>query len=98
MADYNAQIGSASHHALRDKTDKSLLITMPYNVEPNQLKRKLSYAMVETIRMKLKEEPAMQPNPTDELDEILENTRPGQLDRYLKDNRSSMTDEPKALY
>ena len=40
----------------------------------------------------------MQPKPTDELDEILENTRPGQLDRYLRDNRSSMTDDPKAFY
>ncbi len=40
----------------------------------------------------------MQLKPTDELDEILENTRPGQLDRYLRDNRSSMTDDPKAFY
>ena len=40
----------------------------------------------------------MQLKPTDELDEILENTRPGQLDRYLRDNRSYMTDDPKAFY
>ena len=40
----------------------------------------------------------MQPKPTDELDKILEGTRPGQLDRYLRDNRSYMADDSKAFY
>ena len=35
--------------------------------------------------------------PTDELDAILENTRPGSVDRYLKDNRKYMADSKKAF-
>lgn len=40
----------------------------------------------------------MQIKPTDELNEILEDTKPAQLERYLKDNRAYMTDAPKAFY
>ena len=36
--------------------------------------------------------------PTDELDNILENTKPDQLNRYLKDNSRYMADDKKGFY
>ncbi len=46
----------------------------------------------------MKEGLNMQIKPTDELNEILENTKPNQLDKYFKDNRKYMTDAPKSFY
>ncbi|SEL86094.1 hypothetical protein SAMN04487770_11948 [Butyrivibrio sp. ob235] len=40
----------------------------------------------------------MQKKPTDELNDILENMRPDQLDSYLKDNSKYMADNKKAFY
>ncbi|MBR4759278.1 MAG: hypothetical protein IK078_03920 [Lachnospiraceae bacterium] len=40
----------------------------------------------------------MQKKPTDELNAILENTRPGQMDRYLKENRDYLALGEKAFY
>ena len=39
----------------------------------------------------------MQKKPTDELNEILEKTEPGQLGSYLKENRKYMADDKKAF-
>jgi len=36
--------------------------------------------------------------PTNELDDILEKTKPEQLDKYLKENRKYLADERKAFY
>jgi hypothetical protein len=36
--------------------------------------------------------------PTDELDELLENMKPDQLERYFKENRKYLADEKKAFY
>ena len=36
--------------------------------------------------------------PTNELDDILENAKPGDIDSYLKDNKKYMADEKKAFY
>lgn len=40
----------------------------------------------------------MKEKSTDELDEILDNTKPKELDKYLSDNRDYMADEKKAFY
>ena len=40
----------------------------------------------------------MQQKPTAELNHILNNTSPDQLDAYFKDNRKYMADEKKAFY
>lgn len=40
----------------------------------------------------------MQKKPTDELNELLENMKPDQLDAYFKDNEKYMADEKKAFY
>jgi hypothetical protein len=40
----------------------------------------------------------MQKKPTDELNDLLENMKPDQLDSYLKDNSKYMADEKKAFY
>ncbi|SDB57356.1 hypothetical protein [Butyrivibrio sp. INlla16] len=40
----------------------------------------------------------MQKKPTDELNDILENMRPDQLDSYLKDNSKYMADNKKTFY
>ena len=40
----------------------------------------------------------MEKKPTDELDELLENMKPDQLDRYFKENRKYLADEKKAFY
>ena len=40
----------------------------------------------------------MEKKPTDELDELLENMKPNQLDRYFKENRKYLADEKKAFY
>ncbi len=40
----------------------------------------------------------MQKKPTDELNELLENMKPEQLDAYFKDNEKYMADEKKAFY
>lgn len=36
--------------------------------------------------------------PTDELNKILENTKPGQIEGYLKDNRACLADKKKGFY
>ena len=36
--------------------------------------------------------------PTDELNDILENTKPGELGTYLKENEKYLADEKKAFY
>ena len=40
----------------------------------------------------------MQQKPTDELNDLLENMRPDQLDAYLQDNRKYLAGEEKAFY
>ena len=40
----------------------------------------------------------MQRKPTDELNDLLENMKPDQLESYFKDNRKYMADEKKAFY
>ena len=40
----------------------------------------------------------MQQKPTDELNDLLENMQPSQLDAYLKDNRKYMALGEKAFY
>ncbi len=40
----------------------------------------------------------MQKKPTGELNELLENMKPDQLDSYFKDNEKYMADEKKAFY
>ncbi len=40
----------------------------------------------------------MQKKSTDELNELLENMKPDQLDAYLKDNSKYMADDKKAFY
>ncbi len=40
----------------------------------------------------------MQKKPTDELNELLENMKPDQLDAYFKKNKQYMADEKKAFY
>ncbi len=40
----------------------------------------------------------MQNKPTDELNNLLENMKPDQLDEYLKNNSKYMADEKKAFY
>ncbi len=40
----------------------------------------------------------MQKKPTDELNALLENMKPNQLDAYFKDNEKYMADEKKAFY
>lgn len=40
----------------------------------------------------------MQEKPTNELDEMLENTKPGQLNAYFQENKGSMADEKRAFY
>ena len=40
----------------------------------------------------------MQNKPTDELNNLLENMKPDQLDGYFKDNRKYLADEKKAFY
>ncbi|MBR6148958.1 MAG: hypothetical protein IKQ44_11490 [Lachnospiraceae bacterium] len=40
----------------------------------------------------------MQNKPTDELNALLENVKPDQIDGYFKDNRAYMADEEKAFY
>ena len=36
--------------------------------------------------------------PTDELDELLDNTKISELDKYIEDNRQYMADEKKSFY
>lgn len=40
----------------------------------------------------------MQKKPTDELNELLENMKPDELDSYFKENEQYMADEKKAFY
>ncbi len=40
----------------------------------------------------------MQQKPTNELNDLLENMKPDQLDSYLKDNSKYMADDKKAFY
>ena len=40
----------------------------------------------------------MQNKPTEELNELLENTKPSQLSAYYKDNRQHLADEKKSFY
>lgn len=40
----------------------------------------------------------MQNKPTDELNALLENVKPDQIDGYFKDNRAYMADGKKAFY
>ena len=40
----------------------------------------------------------MQKKSTNELNDLLENMKPDQLDSYLKDNSKYMADEKKAFY
>lgn len=40
----------------------------------------------------------MQQKPTDELNDILENTKPGELGAFLKENEKYLADEKKAFY
>ena len=40
----------------------------------------------------------MQKKPTDELNDLLENMKPNQLEAYFKDNGKYMADEMKAFY
>ena len=40
----------------------------------------------------------MEKKPTDELNELLMNTKPGQLDAYFKENRRYLADEEKEFY
>ena len=40
----------------------------------------------------------MQKKPTDELNNLLENMKPSQLESYFKDNEKYMADEKKAFY
>ena len=40
----------------------------------------------------------MQNKPTDELNSLLENMKPGDLDSYLSDNSKYLTGDPKAFY
>ena len=40
----------------------------------------------------------MKQKPTGELNELLENMRPDQLDKYLKDNEKFLADDKKAFY
>ncbi len=40
----------------------------------------------------------MQSKPTTELDEILENTHPGQLDSYFREHKDCLADGKKAFY
>ena len=40
----------------------------------------------------------MEKKPTDELNELLENIKPDQLDAYFKENEQYMADEKKAFY
>ena len=40
----------------------------------------------------------MQKKPTDELNDLLENMKPDQLEAYFKDNEKYMADEKKAFY
>ena len=41
---------------------------------------------------------SMQKKSTDELNDLLENMKPGQLESYFKDNEKYMADEKKAFY
>ena len=40
----------------------------------------------------------MQKKPTDELNDLLENMKPNQLESYFKDNEKYLADEKKAFY
>ena len=40
----------------------------------------------------------MQKKPTDELNDLLENVKPDQLESYFKDNRKYLADDKKAFY
>ena len=40
----------------------------------------------------------MEQKPTNELNDLLENMQPSQLDRYLKENKEYLTDADKAFY